>query len=137
MKALGLGIAFLAFLASAPTQGSAQTDVAGDWLIEVTSEPGGPNMHLRLLIHVSHVDQSLTATGLLGPDQPFTMSGSVDGSAVQLMWEPDFQFGGTPFGLSVAGTVDGNLMSGSARFDVGELFFGGEWFATREARDGA
>ena len=130
MRALSLSVALAALLVWVPTHGVAQTDLSGDWIFEIHSEPGEPGMHLRLVINVTQVDQALTATGVAGYEGAFQVSGSLDESEVQLIWEP-IQTNGTPLGLSVTGTVEGDYMSGSALFDVGERVIRGEWSATR------
>ena len=42
MRALSLSLALTALLVSAPTDGLAQTDLSGDWVIMINSEPGEP-----------------------------------------------------------------------------------------------
>ena len=87
-------------------------------------------MFVRLLIDISQVGQTLTATGVAGHEGAFQVSGSLDESEVQLTWEP-IQTNGTPLGLSVTGTVEGDSMSGQALFEVGDQVSRGEWSATR------
>ena len=87
-------------------------------------------MFVRLLIDISQVGQTLTATGVAGHEGAFQVSGSLDESEVQLIWEP-IQTNGTSLGVSVTGTVEGDRMSGSALFDVGDGVVRAEWSATR------
>ncbi len=138
MRALGLSVALAALLVSAPTDGVAQTDLSGDWIIRLHSETGEAGMHLGLLINVSQVDQALTATGVAGNVGPFQMSGSLDGSQVHLLllWD-NSQISETPFGLSVAGTVEEDNMSGSALLNRGDRVIRAEWSATRRGSSGA
>ncbi len=138
MRALSLSVALAALLASAPTDGVAQTDLSGDWIITIMSEPGEPEMGLRLLINISQVDQALTATGVAGTEGPFQMTGSLDESQVHLLlhWD-NSQTSENPFGLSVAGTVEEDNMSGSALLNRGDRVIRAEWSATRRGSSGA
>ncbi len=138
MKALGLSVALAALLVSAPTDGVAQTDLSGDWRIEIHSEPGEPRLVLALRISLSQVDQVLTATGVAGNAGPFQMGGSLDESRVHLLlhWD-NSQTSENPFGLSLAGTVEEDNMSGSALINRGQRVIRAEWFATRSSSSGA
>ena len=129
MKALCLTIAFVALMGSAPTDGVGQTSVAGDWTfyIRTDSDHGGA---LRLRINIAQDDRLLVARGVAGIAGPFEMTGSTAESAVQLVWEPNFRFKETPFGLSLTGTVEEGYMSGSAVWDI-EGVHPGYWYATR------
>ncbi len=130
MRAFSSSIALVALLVSAPTDGAAQADLAGDWVIEITSEAGEPQVRLRVEIAMLQDGRLLGGTGLAGPNELPEMTGSIEGSTVQLFWATDFE--GTPVDFHFTGTATEDGMSGSVVVDFGE---GGvsqsNWTATR------
>lgn len=131
MRALSLGVALAALLVSAPTDGAAQADLAGDWVFEIMSESGEPQVRLRVEIAIMQDGQLLGATGPAGPNEPSEMTGSVEGSTVQLFWAANFE--GTPVDFRFTGTATEDGMSGSVVVDFGELgvVSQSKWTATR------
>ena len=131
MRALSLSVALVALLVSAPTDGVAQTDLEGYWDFEVMSESGEPQVRFRVEIAIMQDGQLLGATGPAGPNEPSEMTGSVEGSTVQLFWETDFE--GTPVDFRFTGTATEDSMSGSVVVDFGELGVVSQsnWTATR------
>ncbi len=111
MKALGLSVALAALLVSAPTDGVAQTDLSGDWRLAIGTEAGGSPIVLRLLITITQDGQAITVSGVAGNAGPFEMTGSIEESAVQILWEADF--GSGPREFRFTGTATENGMSGS------------------------
>ena len=146
MRALSLSVALAALLVSAPTEGVAQTTLAGDWILTVGTPPGDPagNTHWvevdrrgRLCrwpsapmlygITVTQDGQALTVTGV-GGFGPFEMSGSVDEAGVRLLWERGLSCPSGSLDVRFTGTVEENSMSGLV--EVGDLFQD-QWSATR------
>ncbi len=111
MRALGLSAALAVLLVSAPTDGVAQTDLTGDWRLSIGTEAGGSPILLRLLIMITQDGQAITVSGVAGNAGPFEMTGSIEESAVQLLWEADFERG--PVEFRFTGTATENGMSGS------------------------
>ena len=69
MRALGLSVALAVLLMSATTDGMAQTDLTGNWWLEMIGPPneisrahGHPRYFGMLTIYVTQVSQVLTAT---------------------------------------------------------------------------
>ncbi len=118
MRPISLSVALAALLAWAPTDGVAQTDLAGGWDFEIMSESGELQVRLRVEIAVMEDGQLLGATGAAGPGERGGMTGSVKGSAVELFWATDFE--GTPVNFRFTGTATEEGMSGSVEVDFGE-----------------
>ena len=134
MKALGLSVALAALLVSAPTDGVAQTDLSGSWILVIGAPtPGsGTPFVLRLRVTIMQDGQAITASGVAGNAGPFEMTGSIEESAVQLLWEADFGQG-PPREFRFTGTATENDMSGSVDIvSVGGTVTGTEWSAARE-----
>ncbi len=134
MRPLTIGIALVAFLMSAPTDGAAQTDLSGEWFFEIVSESGEPQVRLQVEIAATQDGRLLGATGTAGPDESADFTGSVKGSDVDLLWNTDFE--GTSVTFTFTGTTTEDGMSGSVVVDFGEP--GGvsqsNWTATRAIR---
>ena len=122
MRGLGLIMAAVAVLVSAPADGAAQSDLSGMWILTLTTDMG-PQM---LTINVVQDGQDLTATGDAGEFGTFEMKGTVDGDNIRFAWDFDFQR--TPIYIVFSGTVEDDGMSGSA--DFGGMGTGG-WTAKR------
>ncbi len=147
MRALSLSVLLAVLLVSAPAEGAAQTNLAGDWILTIGTPPGDPagNGHWvyvdrrgrtclwpsrPMLYHITVTQdgQALTATGVTGASGPFEINGSVDETGVRLLWE---RGSGRPCGsvdFRFTGRVVENSMSGSD--EVGDTFQS-EWSATR------
>ncbi len=132
MRALGLSVALAALLVSAPTDGAAQTDLTGDWRLAIgTPELGSSPIVLRLLITITQDGQAITVSGVAGNAGPFEMTGSIEGSAVQLLWEWDLGQGRTRE-FRFTGTATENDMSGSVELGPVGNMTETEWSAARE-----
>ena len=134
MRALGLSVALAALLVSAPTDGVAQTDLSGDWLLEVgaPTPPGsGSPFILVLRVTIMQDGQAITVSGVAGNAGPFEMTGSIEESAVQLLWEADFGSGPREFRFTGTATENG-MMSGSVDVSVGGTVTEIEWTAARD-----
>ena len=131
MRALSSSVALVALLVSAPTDGAAQVNLAGDWFIEIMSESGEPQVRLRVRIAVTQDGRLLGATEPVGPDETPELTGSVEGSTVRLFWDTDFE--GTPVAFRFTGTATEDGMAGSVVIDFGELGIVSQstWTATR------
>ena len=123
MRVLGVVMAAVAFLVTAPADGVAQTDLSGMWTLTVQS-PDGDN---PLPITIVQEGMDLKATGEIPELGPVEMTGNIEGSNVRLEW--DFYFEGMELNIIFMGTVaeDGTL-SGSADFGG---FGEGAWTAVR------
>ena len=109
MRALSLSVALAALLVSAPTNGAAQTDLTGDWRLAIGTEAGGSPILLRLLITITQDGQAITVSGVAGNAGAFEMTGSIEESVVQLLWErgtSEFRFTGTATENGMSGSVD-------------------------------
>ena len=128
MKAFGSSLALAALLVSMPTDAAAQRDLAGSWDFVITSESGEPQVRIRVEIATSRDGQLLGETGLEGPSE---ITGSVQGSTIQLFWSATFE--GTPVDFRFTGTTTEEGMSGSVVIDFGDLGVVSEsnWTATR------
>ena len=147
MRALSLSVALAALLVSAPAEGAAQTNLAGDWLLTIGTPPGDPagsghwvyvdrrgrtclwpSRPMLYGITVTQDGRALTATGVTGASGPFEINGSVDETGIRLLWERgSFRPCGS-LEFRFTGTVVENSMSGSVY--VGDIFQS-EWSATR------
>ncbi len=124
MRVLGVILAAVAVLVSAPADGAAQADLNGIWDLTVMTDQGDQ----VLTINVVQDGQDLTVTGDAGEFGQFEMKGTVDGSNVRFAWELNFE--GTPFDIVFTGTLADGAMSGSA--DFGGMAQG-NWSAERAA----
>ncbi len=124
MKPLGVWMAVVAVLVTAPSSGAAQADLSGVWELTVMTDQGDQ----LLTITVIQDGQDLTATGDAGEFGPIEMTGTIDGVNVRLAWELDLQ--GTPLDIVFTGILADGVISGSADFGgMGE----GEWTAKRSS----
>jgi hypothetical protein len=124
MGALGLWMAVVAVLVTAPSTGAAQADVSGTWELTVMTDQGDQ----MLTITVIQDGQNLSATGDAGEFGSIEMTGTIDGVNVRLAWELDLQ--GTPLDIVFTGVLADGVISGSADFGgMGE----GEWTAKRSS----
>ncbi len=134
MRPLSIGITLVTLLMSAPTDGAAQTDLSGEWFFEIVSESGEPQVRLQVEIAATQDGRLLGATGPAGPTESSEITGSIKGSAVELLWSTDFEE--TPVTFTFTGTITEDGMSGSVVVDFGEP--GGvsqsNWTATRAIR---
>ncbi len=123
MRALGVIMTAGAVLVSAPTDGAAQTDLSGMWILTVSSEQGDQ----PLTITITQDGQELTATGDGGEIGPVEMKGTLDGSNVRFEW--DLYIEGFELDVVFTGTIgDDGTISGTADFgDLGQ----GSWTAKR------
>ena len=123
MRALGVIMTAVAVLVSAPTDGAAQTDLSGMWLLTLSSEQGDQ----PLSITITQDGQELTATGDGGEIGPVEMKGMLDGSDVRFEW--DLYIEGFELDIVFMGTIgDDGTISGTADFgDLGQ----GSWTAKR------
>ncbi len=122
MKFLGFFAVATALLMSAPTDGMAQTSVAGDWTFSISSPEGD----FDLPVTITQEGETLALVGR-GEFSPLVMTGALEGSEVSWSWDLDFQ--GTPLDVVLAGTVMEGSMSGFA--DFGGLAEG-SWSASRD-----
>ena len=123
MKTLGVVMAAVAFLVSAPADGVAQTDLSGMWTLTVQS-PDGDN---PLPITIVQDGEKLTATGEIPDLGPIEMTGTIDGTEVLFEW--DLYYEGMEISIVLMGTIaDDGTMSGTADFGG---FGEGAWTAKR------
>ena len=123
MKTLGVVMAAVAFLVSAPADGVAQTDLSGMWTLTVQS-PDGDN---PLPITIVQDGEKLTATGEIPDLGPIEMTGTIDGTEVLFEW--DLYIEGMEISIVLMGTIaDDGTMSGTADFGG---FGEGAWTAKR------
>ena len=123
MRALGVIMAAVAVLVSAPTDGAAQTDVSGMWTLTVQSDQGDQPLPITIV----QDGESLTASGEVPELGPIEMKGTLDGSDVLFEW--DLYIEGMELNIVFTGTVaeDGTI-SGTADFGG---FGEGGWSAKR------
>ncbi len=123
MRALGVVMAAVAFLVSAPADGVAQTDLSGMWMLTVQTEQGDQ----PLPVTITQDGQNLTATGENPDVGTIEMKGMIDGSDITFEWNLDIE--GMELNILFMGTVaDDGTMSGT--LDLGG-FGGGDWTAKR------
>ena len=123
MRSLGVVMAAVAFLVSAPADGVAQTDLSGMWMLTVQTEQGDN----PLPVTITQDGQNLTATGESPDVGPIEMKGMIDGSDITFEWNLDLE--GMEINILLTGTVaDDGTMSGMADFGG---FGGGAWTAKR------
>ena len=124
MRALGVIVAAVAFLVSAPAEGTAQSDLTGMWDLTLMTDQGGQTF----TVDVVQDGQELTATGDVAEFGQFEMKGTFDGSEVRFAWVLDLQ--GTPLDIVFTGTLTDGVLSGTADFGgIGQ----GDWSAKRAA----
>ena len=100
--------------------GSAQADVTGSWVLEIT-DPFGSASDIPLTLE----QDGGTLAGMAG-DRP--LEGTVEGSGITMSYEvPDTQVG--PMTLEFEGKIDGAGMEGTVLFGQ---FASGTWTAARE-----
>ena len=123
MRALGVILAAVAVLVSAPANGAAQTDLSGMWTLTIQSDQGDQ----PLLITITQDGSDLTATGDGGEIGEVEMKGTIDGSEVMFEW--DLYIEGMELAITFTGTIaeDGTI-SGTADFGG---FGEGGWTAKR------
>ena len=121
MRFLGLCTVVAASLMSAATDGVAQTPLAGDWILSISSPEGD----FDLPVTIGQDGDALTLAGR-GDLAGLVMTGVLDGSDVRWSWDLDYQ--GTPLDILLAGTVTEGSMSGMADFGG---FADGTWSARR------
>jgi hypothetical protein len=121
MRFLGLCALVVALLLSAATDGAAQTPLAGNWVLSISSPEGD----FDLPVAIAQDGDALTLAGR-GDFAALVMTGVLEGSEVRWSWDLDFQ--GTPLDVLLAGTVAEGAMSGYA--DFGGMAEG-SWSASR------
>ena len=123
MRTLGVIVAAMAILLSAPTDGSAQTDLTGTWNLTVQTDQGDQ----PLTVEIVQDGQDLVATGDGGEIGEIEMSGTLDGADVRFEW--DLYIEGFELAIVFMGTIgDDGGISGTADFgDLGQ----GSWTAVR------
>ena len=123
MRSLGVVMAAVAFLVSAPADVVAQTDLSGMWLLTVQTDQGDQ----PLPVTITQDGQNLTATGENPDVGTIEMKGMIDGSDITFEWNLDIE--GMELNILFMGTVaDDGTMSGT--MDLGG-FGGGDWTAKR------
>ena len=122
MRSLGVVMAAVAFLVSAPADGVAQ-DLSGMWNLTVESDQGDTPLPVTIV----QDGNTLTATGEVPDLGPIEMKGMIDGSDVTFEWNLDLE--GMELSIVLTGTLaDDGTMSGTADFGG---FGGGGWTAKR------
>ena len=123
MRALGVIMAAVAVLVSAPTDGAAQTDLSGMWTLTVQSDQGDQPLPITIV----QDGESLTASGEVPELGPIEMKGTLDGSDVLFEW--NLYIEGMELSIVFSGTIaeDGTI-SGTADFGG---FGEGGWSAKR------
>ena len=103
MRALGVLMATVAVLVTAPANAMAQTDLSGMWDLTVMTETGDQT----LTITVVQDGKNLTATGDVGEFGPIEMTGTIEGVDVRLAmilpstaWAVVPGYGGSPTSIS-------------------------------------
>ena len=123
MRALGVVMAAVAFLVSAPADGVAQTDLSGMWILTVQSDQGDNPLPVTIV----QDGESLKATGEIPELGPVEMTGTIDGAEVVFTWLLAVE--GMEFEIILTGTVaDDGTISGTADFGG---FGQGGWNANR------
>ena len=121
MRALGVILAAVAVLVSAPANGAAQTDLSGMWTLTIQSEQGDQPLPITIV----QDGESLTASAEVPELGPIEMKGTLDGSDVLFEWYIE----GMELNIVFTGTIaeDGTI-SGTADFGG---FGEGGWSAKR------
>ena len=123
MRALGVVMAAVAFLVSAPADGAAQADLSGMWTLTVQSDQGDQPLDVTIV----QDGMDLKATGEIPELGPIEMTGTIDGMDITFEWQLDLE--GMPLDIVFMGTLaEDGTMSGTADFGG---FGGGGWSAKR------
>ena len=123
MRSLGVVMAAVAFLVSAPADVVAQTDLSGMWTLTIQSPDGDQPLPITIV----QDGNDLTATGEVPDLGPIEMKGMLDGSAVRFEWNLNIE--GMELAITFMGTVaDDGTMAGTADFGG---FGAGDWTAKR------
>ena len=123
MRALGITMAAVAILLSAPADGVAQEALTGPWDLTVQTDQGDNVIRINIV----QDGGALTATGDIPELGPIEMAGTIDGADIHFEWELDLQ--GTLLPITLMGTLaDDGTISGTADF-AGQG--GGAWTAKR------
>jgi len=123
MRSLGVVMAVVAFLVSAPADVVAQTDLSGMWTLTIQSPDGDQ----PLPITIAQDGNDLTATGEAPEIGTIEMKGMLDGSSVRFEWNLNIE--GMELAITFTGTVaDDGTMAGTADFGG---FGAGDWSAKR------
>ncbi len=109
MRVFGLGMVTAALLMAAPTEGVAQSPLAGDWILSISSPEGD----FALPVAIVQEGDALTLAGR-GELAGLAMTGVLAGSDVHWSWDLNYQ--GTPLDVVLSGTVTEGAMSGMADF---------------------
>lgn len=123
MRTLGVVLAAVAFLISAPTYGAAQESLTGNWELTVDTE-GGVQV---FTVSIVQDGENLKATGEIPDFGPIEMNGTRDGADLRLALELDID--GNVIDIIFIGTLaeDGTI---AGTTDIGG-FGGGSWTAKR------
>ena len=123
MRALGVVMAAVAFLVSAPTDGVAQESLSGNWDLTVETEQG----EQMFSVSIVQDGENLKATGEIPDFGPIEMTGTRDGANLSLSLELDID--GNVLDIIFMGTLaeDGTI---AGMTDIGG-FGGGAWTAKR------
>ena len=123
MRALGVVMAAVAFLVTAPADGVAQTDLSGMWILTVQSDQGDNPLPITIV----QDGESLKATGEIPDLGPIEMTGTIDGAEVVFEWILYVE--GMEIEIRLMGAVaDDGTISGTADFGG---FAQGAWTAKR------
>ncbi len=111
MRTLGVIMAAVAVLVSAPADGAAQTDLSGMWTLTIQSDQGDQ----PLAVTITQDGSDLTATGDGGEIGEVEMTGMIDGADVMFEWALYIE--GMELAITLTGTIaeDGTI-SGMADF---------------------
>ena len=120
-------VIFVPPLVSAPADAVAQTDLTGNWLLKVGTQTPGSPIQLQLVITIAQDGQALTVSGVAGNAGAFEMTGSIEESAVQLLWQVDREWGTVEYRFT--GTTTETGMSGSVEVDSGQAVTETDWTA--------
>ncbi len=124
MRSLGVVMAAVAFLVSAPADVVAQADLSGMWTLTIQSPDGGDQ---PLPITIVQDGNELTATGEAPEIGTIEMKGMLDGSDIRFEWTLNIE--GMELAITFMGTVaDDGTMAGTADFGG---FASGDWTAKR------
>ncbi len=123
MKALGVVLAALALVMSAPTDAVSQESLSGNWDLSVETE-GGVQV---FTVSIVQDGENLKATGEIPEFGPIEMNGTRDGADLRLSLELDID--GNLLDIIFMGSLaeDGTI---AGTTDVGG-FGGGSWTAKR------
>ncbi len=123
MRTLGVIMAAVAVLVSAPADGAAQTDLSGMWTLTIQSDQGDNPLEVT----ITQDGSDLTATADGGEIGEVEMTGTIDGADVLFEWSLYIE--GMELAITLTGTVaEDGTMSGMADFGG---FGAGGWTAKR------